>query len=290
MHMMSNVIKRSLWSLSYTMIAGTAGGAALTLSWRVAVPVVSEIATGAPPRPAEVLAAAAALGALLVVAWLATGVGLELVAQCSRRLRPRARIASMMLSPPAMRRAAAVVVGVCVGSGALPGAAAAEPPSGTATAAVAAPDPRWLPASRHPTGRSPVTTTGPTTGPSIAETLTTERRPPLGATTSSTPPGTTPDPRWVAPPPTVRPQPDVTVLSRRSSRPSSPTEDDHQIVVRRGDTLWSITARHLGGAATDAEIAQAWPRWYLANRAVIGADPDLLLPGQILTPPRVTAP
>lgn len=287
--MMSNVIKRSLRSLSYATIAGTAGGAALTLSWRVAVPVLSEIATGAPPRPAEVLAAAAALGALLVVAWLATGVGLELVAQCSRRLRPRARIASMMLSPPAVRRAAALVVGVCVGSGALPGAAAAEPPSGTATAAVAAPDPRWLPASRPPTGRSPVTT-GPTTGPSFAETLTTERRPPLGATTSSTPPGTTPDPRWVAPPPTVRPQPDVTVLSRRSSRPSSPTEDDPQIVVRRGDTLWSITARHLGGAATDAEIAQAWPRWYLANRAVIGADPDLLLPGQILTPPRVTAP
>lgn len=57
------------------------------------------------------------------------------------------------------------------------------------------------------------------------------------------------------------------------------------VVVRRGDTLWAIAARHLGPRATPAAIATAWPRWYAANRTVIGADPDLLLPGQRLTPP-----
>jgi nucleoid-associated protein YgaU len=58
-----------------------------------------------------------------------------------------------------------------------------------------------------------------------------------------------------------------------------------EIVVRRGDTLWDITARHLGPDAGAGEVAAAWPRWYAANRAVIGADPDLLRPGQVQTPP-----
>jgi nucleoid-associated protein YgaU len=57
------------------------------------------------------------------------------------------------------------------------------------------------------------------------------------------------------------------------------------VVVHRGDTLWSIAARHLGPGATAAEIAHEWPRWYAANRNRIGADPDLILPGTPLVPP-----
>ena len=37
--------------------------------------------------------------------------------------------------------------------------------------------------------------------------------------------------------------------------------------------------------AGPAEIAREWPRWYAANRSVIGHDPDRLLPGQLLLPP-----
>jgi nucleoid-associated protein YgaU len=59
-------------------------------------------------------------------------------------------------------------------------------------------------------------------------------------------------------------------------------------VVQRGDTLWTIAARHLGPGASDAEIAQAWPAWFDANRGVIGDDPDLILPGQVLRAPEVT--
>jgi nucleoid-associated protein YgaU len=69
-----------------------------------------------------------------------------------------------------------------------------------------------------------------------------------------------------------------------------PTADDpvrHHVVVRRGDTLWSIAARHLGSGATDAEIAQEWPRWYRINRHLIGADPHRLLPGERLRSPDV---
>ncbi|TXR58288.1 LysM peptidoglycan-binding domain-containing protein [Quadrisphaera setariae] len=57
------------------------------------------------------------------------------------------------------------------------------------------------------------------------------------------------------------------------------------MVVRSGDTLWSIAARNLPAGSTRAAVAAAWPRWYAANRAVIGSDPDHLRPGQRLVAP-----
>jgi len=57
------------------------------------------------------------------------------------------------------------------------------------------------------------------------------------------------------------------------------------VVVRRGDSLWSIAARHLEPDASDAEIAGAWPAWFQANRDLVGDDPDLLRPGQVLRAP-----
>ena len=96
-----------------------------------------------------------------------------------------------------------------------------------------------------------------------------------------------PDPGWVPPAPTVRPQPDVRVLSPtpRASSTGQATREAGEVVVRRGDTLWSIAARHLGPEPSDAEIAQAWPAWHEANREVVGPDPDRLLPGQVLQTP-----
>lgn len=55
--------------------------------------------------------------------------------------------------------------------------------------------------------------------------------------------------------------------------------------VRPGDTLWSLAAADLGESATDAQIAATWPTWYQVNAEVIGTDPDLIIPGQILTHP-----
>jgi nucleoid-associated protein YgaU len=77
----------------------------------------------------------------------------------------------------------------------------------------------------------------------------------------------------------------------RASRPSRPTrpvgDDDQpqQVVVRPGDSLWSIAAAGLPARAPASAVARSWPRWYGANRAVVGADPDLLHPGQVLTVP-----
>lgn len=57
------------------------------------------------------------------------------------------------------------------------------------------------------------------------------------------------------------------------------------VTVRPGDSLWSIAARHLAPGASDAQVDAAWRAWYAANRPVIGADPDLILPGQLLHAP-----
>jgi nucleoid-associated protein YgaU len=56
-------------------------------------------------------------------------------------------------------------------------------------------------------------------------------------------------------------------------------------VVARGDTLSDIARRHLPGQASDADIARAWPRWWTANRSVIGPDPGHLVPGMRLRIP-----
>ncbi|MFQ1001600.1 hypothetical protein [Modestobacter sp. SSW1-42] len=61
-------------------------------------------------------------------------------------------------------------------------------------------------------------------------------------------------------------------------------------VVVRGDCLWDIAAawlarQHPGAPVADAEVARAVHAWWLANAAVLGPDPDLLLPGQVLRPP-----
>ena len=57
------------------------------------------------------------------------------------------------------------------------------------------------------------------------------------------------------------------------------------VVVLRGDSLWAIAARHLPAGADDAHIDRAWRAWYRANAAVVGSDPNYILPGQILLPP-----
>lgn len=77
--------------------------------------------------------------------------------------------------------------------------------------------------------------------------------------------------------------------------PSAPATT-HQ--VSAGESLWSITQELLdagaagaptdpssGGPSTQAQVARAWPILYAANAESIGADPDLILPGTVLSVP-----
>jgi nucleoid-associated protein YgaU len=110
-----------------------------------------------------------------------------------------------------------------------------------------------------------------------------------------------PDPEWQvlpgpgwrapAPPPApLLPPAEAALVTSGASRTGAPAARalrtaEERVVVHRGDSLWTIAARSLGAGATDAEVAAEWPRWWHANRAVIGPDPDLLRPGTRLTPP-----
>lgn len=67
--------------------------------------------------------------------------------------------------------------------------------------------------------------------------------------------------------------------------PATTADPSTTYVVGAGDSLWSITADRLGPAATDAAIADAWPKLWQINRAVIGDDPGLIRPGTRLALP-----
>ncbi|RBY89796.1 LysM domain-containing protein [Blastococcus sp. TF02A-26] len=65
-------------------------------------------------------------------------------------------------------------------------------------------------------------------------------------------------------------------------------------VVLPGDCLWDIAAADLrartGAEPHATEVARAVEAWWAANADVIGPDPDLLLPGQVLRAPVTPAP
>ncbi|WP_243407101.1 LysM peptidoglycan-binding domain-containing protein, partial [Frankia canadensis] len=94
-----------------------------------------------------------------------------------------------------------------------------------------------------------------------------------------------------SPPPSARPSapsrdPVVPPAHRGTGVPATgAATGGEEIVVLRGDSLWTIAARHLGPTATHEQIAAEWPRWWAANADLIGHDPNVILPGQRLRPP-----
>lgn len=99
------------------------------------------------------------------------------------------------------------------------------------------------------------------------------------------------DPLWVPNTPEVAPDLLIRQPPRTDPGNGGPgtAETFHpetgDVVVRNGDTLWGIVAEALGPYSSDVDVALAWPQWYSANRTTIGADPNLILPGQVLHAP-----
>ena len=212
-------------------------------------------ATSSGADPASVLAGCAAAAAALIAGWLTLCLLLCLLARgpgaagvVGARVRDR-------LAPALVRRWAAVVIGASTLGGGM-----IVPPSITVAAVGEA---------------APGLSTPPAPGWSPAE-----RQRPVG----SAPTRTVPGPGWVPRRPPAPAQGDAHLLT--SGRRAADPEVDAAVVVRRGDSLWSIAAARLGAGATDGEIARSWPRWYAANTGRIGTDPHTLHPGMRLTPPR----
>jgi hypothetical protein len=206
--------------------------------------------------------AVAGLLAWLCWAWGALGLALTAASALPGLLGSMARTALYVVLPAGARRSAALLLGLGLGvAGPLVGTLSPSVP--TAAAAVG----------------------DGTPGP--ADWSNTERSDRPGGGVADRPGGAVPD--WPTP-----------VLSRATDDavpdwPGAPAPDTAPAhppgahVVLRGDCLWSIAEARLldaaGLAPSASEVAAAVHDWWRTNRAVIGPNPDRLLPGQVLQPP-----
>ncbi len=247
----------------------------LTAAWFSAWARVS----GPGPASADELLALVTSGfAIGVAAWLVGATVLEIAAHVPGRLGRAASLWSRRLTPAVARRVACLVLGIGVGVVGGPAQSAATGPTVTVTpdasrsSGADAPDPGFRVATEGAATATATPTPAPTVTPAPTEPEPEE--PARASVTEPVPPGFTPAP------PRVRPQADPGLLGARV-RVSAVDE----VVVHRGDSLWSIAARHLGPDASAAEVDRSWREWFSLNRDRIGADPHLILPGQVLRAP-----
>ena len=212
----------------------------------------------------------------LVASWLAACALLTAVCVLARVAGASWRAGERLVhryAPAIVRKALVVAVGASVGLGMATGASAATPapaPSPSASVLTAADDLGWV-----------VTT------------------PPAGSARESAAPEPSasdiveddPDVEQAS---TAAPAPVPVPVPGPTSTPAPPSADaapanGSTVAVADGDSLWAIAARHLPPGASDAQIAAAWPQWYHANAATIGADPDVIHPGQVLVVPATVA-
>jgi nucleoid-associated protein YgaU len=223
------------------------------------------------------LALVALLGALLTV-WLAIATALAALAQVPGAIGAACSRWADSVAPAVVRRVVALAIGSALVTAALPGTAAAfaSAPGTRHTAAAT------LDRPPDPTFRPLTETTAETTAEPTAETTAETTAKPTTEPDSLLPP---PDPGFVPLAPRA-PVATSTSIDTLEHSPRQLPETDEVHVVRRGDTLWDIAAARLGPGATLADIAASWPRWYAANRRLIGPDPSHIVPGLRLVPPR----
>lgn len=273
-------------ALVMTAVAALAAGLR-GLQW-LAAPARAGVGAPGPAAFDDLATVAAAVAAGAVLLWLCTGVVLCALAELLRtRARGGTRLDALVraTAPALLQRWVASLLGAGVvgagalGVGAAPALAAPLDLHRAQTPALVRvlelPDVdrpidagRALPDLDRPIARQPAAQDAGGAG--------------TGAGGGALPASWTPD-RPAAPARVVRQPPVHLVASAPGAAAALDRED--VVPVRPGDTLWTLAARHLGPGATAAEVADAWPRWWSANRDVIGGDPDLLLPGQLLRPP-----
>jgi nucleoid-associated protein YgaU len=221
-------------------------------------------------------AGAAALLAWFGLSWFCLAVSLEVFSQLPGVIGRGCSVTAASVTPRVVRRLAQAAVGLTVLAGPI------SAPS--AWAASAAPN-------QPATVLTVATVAGPTASPDVSVDRplgsgpTPELRPPMTGSLASGTDLDRPAGSFVAwqpaPPSLITPTAPAVIVAGVPHR-EAPREG---YVVRRGDTLWDIAARHLSPGASAADIAHEWPRWYAANRTVIGANPNLLRPRELLTPP-----
>lgn len=204
---------------------------------------------------------ATAAGLAIVVWWITAFLLAVAAALLQQSGRDRSASATAKFSPAFMRRLALAILGLnLVG---IPLANAAPAPV----------EPAWNPANEGTATIGISAQWAPGPGPAAQQFT----PPSIESGASEI------EPHWQPRAPATEPG----LLGSRPQRAAEQSASPGQaaVVVSRGDSLWSIAARQLGPMASDVDIALHWPKWYAANRDVIGDDPGLLVPGQILQPP-----
>ncbi|HEY3715792.1 MAG TPA: hypothetical protein VGL39_14800 [Jatrophihabitantaceae bacterium] len=204
-----------------------------------------------------------------VALWLAIGLGAVVAAALPGRSGAAARRIATRLLPAVLLRAVAGVAGLGVLVAPIaPAVAGADVPPGAAAAAPG-PAPAW------PTNPPGLHIGWPTSSPPAPP----QPAKPRPTTARPTPPPA--GPSQPNPPGDQAGQAGQVGLAARGT--DGPPE--HAVRVEPGDSLWLIAAQRLGANPSEAQIAAAWPRWYAANKPVIGDDPSLIQPGQLLHAP-----
>lgn len=286
----------ALRSLVATTAAASLATTLARAAWRLALAL-----PGSPLRVEDAVTAVVVAGGAGAAAVLAAGSGLLLlgaVARLTGRTWRWCDRAAARVTPAVLRRAIAVTVTTGLGVTAAAG-----------TAGASEIDLGWVPTEdgtqaagqiRHPddpireerTERDEPTVAD-LAHPGTADAGTPETAASVIETASAEPePDGQPDPAESAAPEPARAAPEehAPASDTRSGTPDAAVPsarhpaDRVEVVVTAGDSLWSIARAHLPDPS-DADVATHWPRWYAANRTVIGPDPDLIHPGQILLAP-----
>lgn len=273
------------------LLAGTLAASGLSGALTLRLDALASGHTG--PWRVEAAVELAVIAAGLVVAlWLAMSTLVAAACVVTRAAGARWRAGERLVqrcAPGVVRQALVLVVGASVGIGMASGASAAAPePTPSASSSVApavgADDLGWA-----------VTT--PTVEDAAVDGPAESSAPPARSTADVEPVSSAAaDGQAAAGPSSSTPAPSDAVVGtdatgaqaasgQTATAGTAGTTTDAGVVVAAGDSLWAIAARHLPPDASDAQIAAAWPQWYRANAATIGADPDLITPGQVLTVP-----
>jgi hypothetical protein len=226
-----------------------------------------------------------AAGLLIAAWWVLSLVAAFTAAVCERAGLKHAAALSGRFSPAFMRRLALAAVGVQL-IGAPLAHADNMPSAGTDTRGSAAVAAAWAPTENQ---SAQSTAAQGTTAQVVRQVASNESAAENAGAGPSEPGVADVQPQWQPHPPVITPGlvTSAPVRASREQQGATARSEVHrtEVAVRSGDSLWTIAAGALGPEASDVEIALEWPRWFEANRAAIGANPDVLLPGQILRSP-----
>lgn len=237
-------------------------------------PVIRALPWSVARRPEELLLAL--LASLLVlfliwcaVTWLLAYVSMNLAIAIAPPILRAALIAGLVvtISPTAQAQDATV--------DSISGLALPERPAGDKTAN-SRPSGDQTPPAQHPEATELKTPADP--GPHV-------ERPATVDPDTDTPPL----PKATEKDSSSRENPFTTEQNRASSTTSddlTAPNPDQYYVVKSGDNLWQIAAKHLNDDSPHGEIAHAVKRWIHVNHHVIGNNPDLIHPGQQLKEPQ----